>query len=621
MKMIDRNSAYRNTAVTLIAALFLMVTACDTETPDFPAEPGVVQVNLASASETAASLVPASAASLSRPLFTILPSGLTYTITFSATGHASKETTVNTSATEETLAPGLWLVQAKAKNTSQDIVAQGSGEVQVIGGRTVPLNIALAPVEDSGSGTFEYTISNLTPDDYTAAKMVITYLKDNTGKAVVDFKNSAPLTDSNAGYTAGYYRLALTLEKKTTAMAVLRAVKTEIIHIYESATTTFTQDATAMQFAYLPAPALFFDHGTRITDADTGDWDDRNTYHVAVNTPVVLAPVIANAPANAVYEWSVGTNVLQGENSAYLTRSFSTAADPVQVKVAMKVDAVTHATASALVKAVSPAGARTGGSKAEAAVCVEFSPAPGQFVGVGNGFSNPVISGLSSKTEADVKTLVQGYMNGDTPFNNASADGKVFSLGGWGGYYTVYFDHSVVNSAGMDIEISGNFHVAGMVEPGVVWVSQDLNGDGIPNEIWYRLKGSQSTAKPRYAITYFKPSSKANAFWIDSNGNSSGFPYYPNGNDGFPYHVTGSAGTFVTFTGVLLDGGGLNGYVDAGATQFDIADAVDEKGEAVNLEYIDFVKTQTGLNQSGGGLGEYSTEAGIPKDLHFGAVP
>jgi hypothetical protein len=628
--MIYRNSVYRimNAGWTAIftAALFLSAVGCDTEAPDFRNTQqqahgqGTVQVNLASASsETAAPLASVNAEYPSPPLLSVLPGGLAYTVTFSAAGQTSKEMTVTTSSTEETLAPGLWQVEARARlSGGGEIIAQGSGEVQVIGGRTVRLNIALAPVEDSGSGTFAYAISNLTPGGYTVAKMDVVDLKDNSLKAVVDFKQSGLLNATTEGYAAGYYQVRIVLEKKTAAMAILRAVKTEIVHIYEGATTAFTLDAAKMTFAYQSAPALFFDHGTRITDADTGDWDDRNTYYVATGTPVVLAPVIANAPANAVYEWAIENNVVPTENKEYLTRSFSAATDPVQVKVAMKVDAVTHATASALVKAVTPAGARakTGTSIAQAALCVEFSPAPGQFVGAGNGYSNPEINGLASKTEADVKTFVQDLMDGTIEFKNAGTDGKVFSLGGWGGYYTVHFDHSVVNKAGMDIAISGNFHVAGMAEPGVVWVSQDLNGDGKPNEIWYRLKGSQSTAKPRYAVTYFKPSSSANAFWIDSTGNNRGFTYYGSDN-GFPYHLTGAAGTFVTFTGVLLDEGSLNGYVDSGATQFDIADAVNEKGESANLTHIDFVKTQTGLNKNDSGLGEYSTEAGIPTDLHF----
>ncbi|MDR1029384.1 MAG: hypothetical protein LBL76_00765, partial [Treponema sp.] len=59
-------------------------------------------------------------------------------------------------------------------------------------------------------------------------------------------------------------------------------------------------------------------------------------------------------------------------------------------------------------------------------------------------------------------------------------------------------------------------------------------------------------------------------------------------------------------------------YVDAGTTSFDLDDAIDANGQAVSLPYIDFVKVQTGLYKDGGIAGEYSTESGIPVDLHFG---
>ncbi|MDR1987040.1 MAG: hypothetical protein LBP88_08740, partial [Treponema sp.] len=261
---------------------------------------------------------------------------------------------------------------------------------------------------------------------------------------------------------------------------------------------------------------------------------------------------------------------------------------------------------------------RSGGTKAQAATCIEFSPAPGQFVGRGNGYSNPVIPNLSSLTEEEVRDLVQEYLDGNKTFNNANVDGQVFSLGGWGGYYILGFDHSVPNASGADLRIPSNHHVAGMAEAGVVWVSQDSNGDGKPNELWYQLKGSQASPTKGYAMAYFKPTDASSAFWIDTQGGAGTFSYYSNGNDGYPYHITGRTGTYVLFTGTLLQDSNLSGYVDAGTLTFDLSDAVDAAGNGVSLEYIDFVKVQTGLNKGEGSLGEYSPEAGIPQDLHFG---
>lgn len=81
------------------------------------------------------------------------------------------------------------------------------------------------------------------------------------------------------------------------------------------------------------------------------------------------------------------------------------------------------------------------------------------------------------------------------------------SLGGFGGYIVVGFDHSIDASGGYDLAIVGN-SFEGSSEPGIVWVMQDENGDGLPNDTWYELKGSE-TGKAEtlqdYAVTYYRP--------------------------------------------------------------------------------------------------------------------
>ena len=64
------------------------------------------------------------------------------------------------------------------------------------------------------------------------------------------------------------------------------------------------------------------------------------------------------------------------------------------------------------------------------------------------------------------------------------------SLGGFGGYIIVGFDHSIVNDGDYNIAITGNAF-DGSSEPGIVWVMQDENGDGLPNDTWYELRGSE----------------------------------------------------------------------------------------------------------------------------------
>ena len=56
----------------------------------------------------------------------------------------------------------------------------------------------------------------------------------------------------------------------------------------------------------------------------------------------------------------------------------------------------------------------------------------------------------------------------------------------------------------------------------------------------------------------------------------------------------------------LIDGD--NASAAAVPNHFRISNAIDSKGNAVNLEYIDFVKVQTAVNSQSGWLGEISTE-------------
>ncbi|MDR2602780.1 MAG: hypothetical protein LBC53_10100 [Spirochaetaceae bacterium] len=521
---------------------------------------------------------------------------------------------------------GIYSLVVKAFAGEETLAAAGSADVTINAGETssatVPLVLALEMGE--GAGSLSYNIKF--PKDAVEAVLTIKELKNANNAQTLDFVTSlasGSVSGLVTGKPAGFYLLTLSIKRGGHPFVEQTAVKTVLAHIYPSLKTAFTEDAGSFPAAYSFKPGLYFDFGRRITDADfpsnQAEWEAQNTYFVEAGKPVVLAPVTANPPENAVYEWQLGGVVEAGATNPILTKQFT--ATSTLVKAVMKIDAVTSASASLLVKAVplAPYRPKTEASKSKAAVCVEFTSAPGQFVGVGNGYSNPSIANLAQKTEASVKNIIQDYMDGKTPFNNSSVDGEVFSLGGWGGYFTVKFDHSVHNLEDDDLEILSNYNVAGMAEAGVVWVSCDVNGDGEPNEIWYRLKGSLAGERPRHAVSYFKPraNSKPSAFWMDNKGLNGSFIYFSNVNDGYPYYITGNAGTFVTFTGVFLEDGNLSGYVDAGATRFDISDAVDDSGAPVSLEYIDFVKVQTGLNKDGGGLGEYSCESGVARDLHF----
>ena len=134
----------------------------------------------------------------------------------------------------------------------------------------------------------------------------------------------------------------------------------------------------------------------------------------------------------------------------------------------------------------------TATSKATADHGYFFLLAPAQHVNRGN--SETVIPFAN---QAAVNAFIYDHP-GSTEFGA--------SLGAWGGYLMVGFDHSVENSGAYDLAIKGN-QFPGWSEPGIVWVMQDENGDGEPNDTWCELKGSLYEAEGYvrdYAVTYCK---------------------------------------------------------------------------------------------------------------------
>lgn len=258
----------------------------------------------------------------------------------------------------------------------------------------------------------------------------------------------------------------------------------------------------------------------------------------------------------------------------------------------------------------------------------EYCPAPGQFINVLPAYE----AGDDAKSMAEkcTKELINDRM---------------ICLGGWGGYVTFHFDHSIANIKGQhDIFIPGN-SFSGSSEPGIVMVSKDLNHNGIADDPWYEIAGSadrDSLSKMvfGYEVTYTMDSLK-DIPWTDNQGNSgtidrNGF----HKQEYFPLWLNSP----LTFKGTLLPSNAVNnprngqqywtlssyayGYVDNALSRwdnesnsFDIDWAVDPiTRDSVHLDFVDFVKVYTGVNQKAGWLGETSTEiAACPKDNHLEA--
>ncbi|MFD1258913.1 cell surface protein [Mucilaginibacter terrae] len=244
---------------------------------------------------------------------------------------------------------------------------------------------------------------------------------------------------------------------------------------------------------------------------------------------------------------------------------------------------------------------------------LSYTPAPGQFINTPSGSMD----------------AAKGILKGK--------DGLV-SLGFFGGSIVLGFDHTVLNRAGKDDLIIYNNSSVTFAEPGVVWVMQDKNNNGQPDDIWYELSGSaqnQTGYTNNYSITYIRPvTSISNVSWTDSKGNSGVVKtnmyhtqaYYPEWITADSYTLTGtllpstninsSNPTFITSTPFT------SGYADntPGGDKLDIANAADEKGNKAALKGIDFIKIQTGIPFNAGWLGEMSTDVKGVADLSFAGI-
>jgi hypothetical protein len=200
--------------------------------------------------------------------------------------------------------------------------------------------------------------------------------------------------------------------------------------------------------------------------------------------------------------------------------------------------------------------------------------------------------------------------------------GYGWSLGSAGGYEVWKVDHQ------SSYQISGN-PMTTWREPGVVWMQEDRNGNGLPDEMWYELPGSDETdhnrkalITRRYAITYFEGGpGTTNEFgqiirevhWADSRGRAGMIP------GGFPT-PWGVEGNRVTFTTTLLRDDGvifangynmndLDGYVDCTENdRFPVNRAVKADGTPANLSAVKFLKVQTSMFRYGDIFGDVSTE-------------
>ena len=373
------------------------------------------------------------------------------------------------------------------------------------------------------------------------------------------------------------------------------------------------------------------------------EWSfDRTAYHTVVGRKLLIAPDTTKGLDESVkYSWEMDGEALSNTSKQHIftaatTGEYHLTATATALRGNNEVT-ITHNFVVTVYEVGAFYRTRNGASDANWNKVYEYTPAPGQFI---NELKTGGFDGTQTTAEAAIAYA-------ERRMSEVDRDGNPYpnwvSLGGFGGYIVVGFDHSIDNSGDYDIGILGN-SFSGSSEPGIVWVMQDENGNGLPDDTWYELAGSE-TGKAgtiqNYEVTYYRPSGASMPVqWTDNQGNSGEVDYltqfhrqeyyYPlwieadsytlrgtclaprnydaSGNGSYWVNAEYDWGYADNFSPVDREGEGDNSNAIANTNHFKISNAIDIDGEPISLDFIDFVKVQCGVNTKSGWLGEVSTE-------------
>ncbi|MBO5800811.1 MAG: cell surface protein [Alistipes sp.] len=365
-------------------------------------------------------------------------------------------------------------------------------------------------------------------------------------------------------------------------------------------------------------------------------------YHIVAGRKLLITPSETSSEDSVTYRWmQVGREEPIGNDSRLIFTAESAGEYIITATATTEKECemitITHEFAITVYEEGVFYRPKSGASKADWNKVYEYTPAPGQFI---NETKTGGFDGSQTTPEAAIAYA-------ENRMSEVDRDGNPYpnwvSLGGFGGYIVVGFDHSIDNSGDYDIGILGN-SFSGSSEPGIVWVMQDENGNGLPDDTWYELAGSE-TGKAEtiqnYTVTYYRPSgTMMPVLWIDNLGNSGEIDYltqfhrqeyyYPLWIESDSYTLTGTClaprnydasgngsywvnaeydwGYVDNFSSIDRLTGDENATADANANHFKISNAIDFECQPIHLDYIDFVKVQVGVNAKSGWLGELSTE-------------
>ena len=371
-------------------------------------------------------------------------------------------------------------------------------------------------------------------------------------------------------------------------------------------------------------------------------WDfTKTTYHTVVGRKLHIQPSTASKTDNATFTWQINDNEpITGNASFVFTTDKAGEYTLIAAATTQQEDKQITLTRTFTITVYQEGAfyrAKTAASKADWNKVYEYTPAPGLFI---NELKTGGFDDIQTTPEAAIAYAEARMSEVD---RNGNPYPNWVSLGGFGGYIVVGFDHSIDNSGDYDLGILGN-SFSGSSEPGIVWVMQDENGNGLPDDTWYELAGSE-TGKAEtiqnYSVTYYRPTGpKMPVQWTDNLGNSGEIDYLAQFHRQDYYYPLWIEEDSYTLTGTCLnarnyDASGSGsywvnkeydwGYADnfssidrltneenagagANANHFKISHAIDMDCQPIRLKYIDFVKVQVGVNAKSGWLGEISTE-------------
>lgn len=471
---------------------------------------------------------------------------------------------------------------------------------------------------DAGNGSLEKQVK-VTVVDKLAPKITLSASAVAYCDLPLELAASASYTDATTTFEWSYNGEVVC----TDSIYTFREEEMDIYKLAVKVTNEDGVDVKNINVSVIPQeePMLFFDNGEYVLPSEIREKKAR-TMTCPIGKNLVLAPVRFGISDKAVYQWTVD-GAVQDETSLFFNFTPSTQGKIYEIGVTAT-DGGTTASTVVKVQCTEPENIHFREVKEESSYisnhCFSFIPAPGQFIRFNQ-----------NQTAEDARKQIQATLD------NGGGEGWMASLGAWGGYFILGFDHSVKNNhdGEADFDMVGNPLGKYWCECGVVWVSQDENGDGKANDTWYELKGSE-TGKPgitqRYALKYYRPTQeKTDVLSIDNDGNLSFLArnayhpdsgYYPWFMKEEYYILTGTClGNQFKTEGLETNWGFDWGYVDNinDPVGFRIDNAIQQDGTPAKLEYIDFVKCHTAQMGQGAAVGEVSTESSAAIDVRLRA--